>query len=233
MHFSRQAAGVGGRLGLTEEERSRFAWLYEKYQASLVQAVRSRLRLSASQKAGISASAVAQSVWQSFMSNHLEEVDLSDNESAWRLMLEIAERHGERWGRRGRRHPNASIEASATPEADGSVRLADDLADLNEPPPEVAVIFEESISLIEHQFAVGSSLGAEGIGPVAGVVAAHDQGPRLVERLSPRERDVLALKLAVKTRPEIASALKISHAQVDGAWESIRSKGRQYVAEIA
>ncbi len=199
-----------GERKLNEEEQALVAAWYEQHGEQIVREVRRWLRKVTEARTGASASAVAQSVWASFMENRLDEIDPSDENSAWAVLATAARRHCEAWNRYGTRHPQLSMEGMTglDPEAPGEVS------------PEVLVMVNECA----HVFRSLSPDEARGAGHA---IARDDRSLQLVERLSLPEREVLGLKLAGKTRDEIADQLQgVDHTQVDALWKSVRAKAR-------
>src|SRR5262249_30909107 len=106
------------------------------------------------------------------------------------------------------------IDATGTsPEADEPRSLGETLADPSERLPEEQAIYNECLFLFGHYSQYSEKVA---------ILEATEPGLEFVKRLTRRQRDVLALKLSDKTRPEIASILDISVAQVDKAWEDIQ-----------
>jgi hypothetical protein len=192
----------------------------KRYMELLVEVVRSRLRRRAS-CVGATASAVAQSVWQSFLAHHLHEVDLDDPDSAWKLLVKIAMRHVNKWDQRGRgarvggrRVRSVSLdELAPSPGAETPPTFVESFADAKHPLPVDEAIFHEYQSFL-------SEPGEAADGPIG-----------LAVRLTLRERQVFALKTALLARPEIASVMNISMTQVDWAWKGIQLKAHQLLVE--
>jgi hypothetical protein len=191
-----------------------------RYTELLVEVVRSSLRKRAS-CVGATASAVAQSVWQSFLADHLHEVDLDDPDSAWNLLVRIAVRHINKWDQRGRgarvggrRVRSVSLDEPVPSPHEGTPQtFAESFADPRQlPPVDEAILREYQSILSEPGEAVDGPLG-------------------LGTTFTPREREVFALKIALRSRPEIASLMNISVAQVDRAWQGIQLKARRLLAE--
>jgi RNA polymerase sigma factor (sigma-70 family) len=219
---------------LTEQEKAAVADFYERYGDEVIRQVRKYLRRTTRERTAASTSAVAQSVWISLMESHLGEVDLSDEESAWRVLFEAAgprfceglvQKHCEKWNKAAYRHPQTSLEGlAAGTHPDEAAAAGFDPEDDREPAPEVLALARECVALCRLLDKADRELAEE-------AVARVEVSIGLVERLTPREREVLGLKLAGRTRPEIAEQVGITNAQVDAAWKSVKEKARRMGSE--
>jgi DNA-directed RNA polymerase specialized sigma24 family protein len=218
-----ERASRGGAL--TPEEQKNFSSLTDAYHQRLVRCVAGWLRRSAKNHAGATASGVAQSVWQSLMAWHADEFSLSDPESAWAVMVELAERHCERWNKRGQRHPVASLDAPAGGRGGAEAEPLGAQLAATEPPTEDALLYRELRLCLENagEAPAGASQPAE---PAQEGGAAVEDGIGLCRRLTPRQRQVLMLKLLNKTATEIAEQLHITQAQVNYTWKTVKDEAR-------
>jgi hypothetical protein len=153
-----------------------------------------------------SVSALAQSIWASFMENHLDEV-AQDPEGAWAVLAKAARRHCEKWNRRATRHPQSSLDEPG--------------ADVRTPAPEIAVLAREYADLFEL---LSGDDREEAGGKVARSAAEVPAG--FVQNLTPGERAVLGLKLAGRPTKDIAAQLGLDETEVRRFWQSVRKKSR-------
>jgi hypothetical protein len=222
-----------GNKGLSDRNRQLISELHGRYGQAVIREVRRWLRASTKIRTAVSTTVVAQSIWEE-VSSQLRDVDLDDEQGAWRVLLDVANdwlchsaegvlldaarRHCEAWNRYATRHPQLSLDAAA-PGEDGTPPGAD-LADLRSESPLIAALENECAALFLTL--------AEGERQRVGrAVARDEQAIGLVRRLTRREREVFGHKLAGRTRPEIAALLGVATGQVDDAWEAIRRKARE------
>jgi hypothetical protein len=213
----------GAQRRLTEEEKRRVDAWYEEHGEAVNREVRRWLRNKTAPVA--SRSQVAQSVWASFMDKHLDEVDVGDQNSASALLTKAAKRHCEKHNRRATRHPNVSGETFACGDTTSDERAGFDATDTRELAPEVAVLIQEFSQLFRSLEATPAGLA------VRQALAVSGKGIGLVERLDGQEREVLGLKLAKWTRPEIARQLNLDEVEVDELWKSVKHKAQQLEGE--
>lgn len=203
---------------LSEEQQALVAAWYQRHGPAVVAEVRRQLRVATRQKKAVSDFSVAGSVWESFLDHHLDEVDLSNDDGVWSVLVRAVRRHCNAWNRSAQpdRHRVVSMHAPMSPER-GDSGEGFTHADHRELAPEAAVLIEELTALIDLP-----DVAEE---PVIGrALARLDRRMDLHRLLTALERKVLVLKLAGKTRGEIAAQLDIEKHEVDDAWKSVCRK---------
>jgi DNA-directed RNA polymerase specialized sigma24 family protein len=183
---------------------------YRAHGEEVVNEVRRWLRKRTAPVASISH--VAQSVWASFIESHLSAADA---EGPLPVLVRAAHRHCEKHNRRQQRHPSPSLDAGDGFDPEG----------LNELGPEAQAVLRETATL----FQVLSQPDAH---DATRALAAAGQGIGLVEILAPLERIVLGLKMVGRTRPEIASEVRLDEREVDAIWKSVKEKGQLLAAAL-
>lgn len=84
---------------------------YNRYVQDVIRAARRHLRSKVRAKVG--SDAVANSVLHSFFAHHTaEDIDLSDEQNLWPLLLKITLRHCEKWNKRFRAAKRNTVEVS-------------------------------------------------------------------------------------------------------------------------
>ncbi len=287
---------------------------HKRYIELLVNTVRSKLTERARRGGGATASAVAQSVWQSFLNNHIHKVDLDDPGSAWKLLVEIVKRHAAKWDQRGRGHRvggytfnieliRSAYELSCIRSEGKSlvivgcvnqrphIRIFDDhgkmIVDEGNLTEQASADLMKKLNGLWPPHKLTSSEKGQTITAVTAIVG-HFQGRRVgsvsldepissseteasqtlgdavrdmrellpvdeaiyrenllllgegdprtgvfAQTLTRRQREVFAMRLAGKKRPEIVSILDITRWQVDQAWKEIEVKLDDMLGESA
>lgn len=214
--------------GLTPAEKKAFGALFAQHDENVVRCVRSQLRRVARERGGATISAVAQSVWESAMSNHPDEVNLSNPDSVWCLLLEIGKRHCERWNKV--RHPQDSLDAptgrpgGAAPAEPLAATLPADSGDVED-----EVILRECVELLQAADG-GPAADERTVAHLAAHLPDTDEGLGLWKQLTPLQRSVLLLKVFDRTAAEIAATLELTQAQVNYAWNGIKETARAMAA---
>lgn len=214
--------------GLTQEERAQVARWYEDHGSAVATEVQRWLRGATKRRTGVSTSAIAASVWASFAENHFVDVlDPTDPQCAWNLLTCAAKRHCEAWNRYGERvKERGSLEELGCRSSEDGSPTRFDPEDTRDLDPIAVAVRNECLALL-------SLIGEEAAEGIAQAVRRIEGGMELIEQLTPRERQVFGLKLAKKTRSEIAALLQLDHGQVDDVWRSIRRKAEDSDASTA
>jgi hypothetical protein len=148
----------------------------------------------------------------------------------WRLLVELGERHCEKWNKAAQRHPQDSLDAPAgRPGDDGAGPAVAAGPEAPGRPVEDEVILRECIDLLQAVEAA-PGVGGPAVEHLAAILPDTDEGIGLWKRLTPRQRSVLALKCFDRTAAEIAAVLDVTQAQVNYAWSGIGETAREMMA---